>query len=688
MRIPTTSASRWSLFVAGLLASCCLSVPTWAATALTQVPVPPPAMGWSSWNAFGNGISEQVISRQADALVAFDATFANGTPKYTRINIDGGWWMQANGRDPSGAPVMDRSLWTNGSFASVVSYIHSKGLLAGAYTDIGMTGCGGQGGSEGYYVPDMMRFGQAGFDYVKVDFCGGRAEGLDPQAYYTSFAEAVKAAEVRWGRSIYFSLCDWGYYGPAGFPDAGKGPWAWAPGIDGVTGNSWRTGDDITFSVGPNARVQFDDLILNFHANNHPEAQHTGYYNDPDLMLIGMNGLDQDSSYTQSKAHMSLWAVSGAPLLMGIDIDKVNQTPALAAVLSNSAAIAVDQDARGLPPLQVALQANGLEVWSRLLSGSGRRAVVLLNTNSTAAPITVTAAQLGYRSGTPFKTQDVWTGATGTTKTDSYTATVPAEGAVMIVTAGIDLAVGSRAPTVAQNGSLTASLPGTTVSGAAPVNEGPTPLDLAYTNSANKTVFAKVTINGSSDSTTVAFPPTGSLPAGTVSVMSNLHKGQQNAVVFTSFDGSSPVPGIQAVSVAAGPVPAFQAAIQADAPGNTLAGGANVAPCSTCSDGHKVGYVGKTGMLTFAKVKAPAPGQYKILIAYLNGDGQARSANVSVNGAAGQSFNFPRGKDWNTVLVAPITVTLAQGDNTLTFLNPAGYAPDFSAIGAPMRVTQ
>src|SRR5262245_37368132 len=74
---------------------------------------------------------------------------------------------------------------------------------------------------------------------------------------------------------------------------------------------------------------------------------------------------------------------------------------------------------------------------------------------------------------------------------------------------------------------------------------------------------------------------------------------------------------------------AATATYEAEAAGNTLAGGAAVVKCDGCSGGKRVRYVGKgTGMLTFA-VKADAAGAAKITISYTSGEN--RTARLSVN---------------------------------------------------------
>lgn len=59
-----------------------------------------------------------------------------------------------------------------------------------------------------------------GFDFVKVDWCGGDAEGLDAATTYRSISDAVAKAAATTGRPLTLSLCNWGK----------QNPWNWAPG--------------------------------------------------------------------------------------------------------------------------------------------------------------------------------------------------------------------------------------------------------------------------------------------------------------------------------------------------------------------------------------------------------------------------------------------------------------------------
>jgi alpha galactosidase A-like protein len=103
---------------------------------------------------------------------------------------------------------------------------------------------------------------------------------------------------------LYNSICNWGK----------QSPWTWGPGVGGSPQNIWRVSDDIVAQVveaGPHTgrTVALDKMLRNFDQGVHPEAQHTGYYNDPDMMVLGMPGLTAE----QNRLHMALRAISAAP---------------------------------------------------------------------------------------------------------------------------------------------------------------------------------------------------------------------------------------------------------------------------------------------------------------------------------------------------------------------------------------
>ncbi|MFE7173139.1 ricin-type beta-trefoil lectin domain protein [Streptomyces sp. NPDC057616] len=495
-------AAAVRLLVLALAAAAALlfAAPAPAQAATTrQVAVPTAPMGWASWNSFAAKIDYSVIKQQVDAFVAAGLPAAG----YRYINIDEGWWQGT--RDSAGNITVDTGEWPGG-MSAIADYIHSKGLKAGIYTDAGKDGCGyyyptGRpaapgSGSEGHYDQDMLQFSTWGFDFVKVDWCGGDAEGLDAATTYRSISDAVAKATAATGRPLTLSVCNWGK----------QNPWNWAPGRAPM----WRTSTDIIYYGNSPSMT---NLLSNFDQTLHPLAQHTGYYNDPDMLMVGMNGF----TAAQNRTHMNLWAISGAPLLAGNDL--ATMTSETAGILKNPEVVAVDQDPRGLQGVKVAEDTSGLQVYGKVLAGTGNRAVVLLNRTSSAQNITVRWSDLGL-TGAQATVRDLWArsdiGSYGT----GYTADVPAGGSVLLtVTGGTEASSSTYTGTSAFSGVVAGST-------------GVKVVDVAYTNNTSAPRTATLKVNGQG-STTVSFPPTGS-SLGTISVMAGLSKGSSNTLTFSN----------------------------------------------------------------------------------------------------------------------------------------------------------
>jgi hypothetical protein len=141
------------------------------------------------------------------------------------------------------------------------------------------------------------------------------------------------------------------------------------------------------------------------------------------------------------------------------------------------------------------------------------------------------------------------------------------------------------------------------------------------------------------------------------------------------------------VAVGATVVFAFQAnaatsTYEAEASGNSIAGGARVANCSGCSGGRKVGFVGNnSGTLQFNGVSASAAGSAQVTIAYTNG-GATRTAQLTVNGGSTKTLSFANTGSFNTTGTVTTSVTLRAGNNSLKFANTTtgSWAPDFDKI--------
>jgi alpha-galactosidase len=356
------------------------------ANGLAQVP----PMGWNSWNLFQSNIDVKTVRAIADAMVSTGMRDAG----YVYINIDDTW---QGVRDSKG------NLSSNSKFPdmkALADYVHSKGLKFGIYSSPGPRTCAEYPGSYGHEVQDAKTFAAWGIDYLKYDWCGARmiytSDAL--QAVYQKMGDALHES----GRAIVFSLCEYG--------NGHVETWG-----SKVGGNLWRTTGDISDT--------WTSMIANIEKQA-PTASYAGpgHWNDPDMLEIGNGGMTEE----EYRTHMSLWAITAAPLLAGNDIRSMS--PAIRKILMNAEVIAVDQDRHGR---QASPSRHGdMESWVKPMA-DGSVAVVIVNLGASEANATLTAGELGL-SGTLRFARNLWTHSEVGLKDGRYAAVIPSHGALML----------------------------------------------------------------------------------------------------------------------------------------------------------------------------------------------------------------------------------------------------------------
>jgi len=387
--------------------------------------------------------------------------------------------------------------------SNIAAYIHSLDLKAGIYTDAGRDGCSMypdsgpkllNTGSEGHYDQDFLQFSKWGFDYVKVDWCGGAKEKLSGAVQYAQIAHAIQRAENTTGRKLFLSICEWG----------SQNPWFWAPGVGDIETTIWRTGGDIIPPVVESLHdaehdkrfISSKNVLESFEAGLHPEAQHTGYYNDLDMMVIGMRGMTD----ALDRIHMGLWAISSAPLMVGSDLTRLS--PATLSLLTNKEALAIHNDPYGLQPIKVTEPTPGVQIWAKPMAIGGRRAVAILNGTDASAEVKVDWDKLGLK-GPPKELRDVWSGRD--LDTGDATLSVPAHDLALLTVDG-----GEKTPAE--------YLVNQTDITKIQATRGPTFARLQYANTSGHTVVVPLK-STSGLSTALALPPTVGSDTGTVGLI-------------------------------------------------------------------------------------------------------------------------------------------------------------------------
>ena len=375
-------------------------------------PAPLPPLGWNSWNTFYCNIDEQMIRQTADAMVSTGLAAAG----YQYVVVDDCWMLDTRGAD--GNLRANPSRFPSGMKA-LGDYIHAKGLKFGLYHAPREKTCdqyfNNRPGtsSNGYETRDAQLFASWGVDYVKHDWCDPRGSIEEQVTLFQRFGDALKAT----GRPIVYSINPNSAHDNTAPRYSGWGAFA----------DMWRTSEDLkdAWSTGCPQSDQWCfvgitealDIVEPMREWTRP-----GQYNDPDMLMVGVRGT---LSPTENRAHMSMWAMLSAPLIMGNDVR--NMTADVRSVLTNADVLAIDQDPLVRQADRVRDDGDA-EVWAKPLA-DGSAAVALLNRGNSARSISATLGEAGLPAGTASY-REVWSGATGQTS-DRITTTVPAHGVAL-----------------------------------------------------------------------------------------------------------------------------------------------------------------------------------------------------------------------------------------------------------------
>lgn len=389
---------------------------------------PTPYMGWNTYYAIGSP-TESSVKSVANYLISSGLAKAG----YDYVWLDGGW-QASTPRNAQGELVANPTEFPDG-IPALVNWLHARGLKVGIYTDAGVYDSADCGlGSGGHYQQDADQFAAWKVDAIKVDFLCGIAEDQNPATSYAQFSAAVAKS----GRPMLLNLCNplvasWGEPNPASYD-------AWDNYTFGPTiADSWRTDTDIAW--GSPTAGEFPNVLRNMDDNEaHPEANGPGHYNDPDYLVpmrpLAGGGYEMDE--TQSTSQFVMWAEMASPLVIGSDPRTLPQS--MLDTLENPEILAVDQDPLDIQGVAIDSNANGT-VYSKVLSGTGRRSVVLLNRSDSPQTMTVTFADAGL--GGSVAVQDLEAQKKLGGFTGSYTTTVPADGTAMLLLSGTDALPGT-----------------------------------------------------------------------------------------------------------------------------------------------------------------------------------------------------------------------------------------------------
>lgn len=361
-----------------------------------------PPMGWNSWNVWATSVDAEKVRKAADAMVA-SGLAAHG---YQYINIDDTWEGK---RDANGEIQTNEKF---GDMKALSDYVHSKGLKLGIYSSPGPLTCARYEGTYNHEEQDAKTYAKWGIDYLKYDWCSYSRIAKDAslpelQKPY----QVMRSAMDKVDRDIVYSLCQYG----------NGNVWEWG---SQVGGNLWRTTGDIT-----DTWVSLSSIAFSEHG--HERFAGPGHWNDPDMLVVGRVGWGPNvhpTRLTQNEqmTHITLWSLVSSPLLIGCDMSEMDQFTV--DVLSNDEVLEVNQDPLGKTASRRSRDGR-VEVWARPL-WDGTIAVGLFNRGQHAVKVTASWSDLGLRGSQPVR--DLWQQKDLGAFKDSFSATVPQHGAILI----------------------------------------------------------------------------------------------------------------------------------------------------------------------------------------------------------------------------------------------------------------
>jgi alpha-galactosidase len=386
-----------------------------------------PALGWNSYNCFGERVTQDLALRAARKMIALGLD-RHG---WTYVNMDDGWQGKRGGLN--NALQADSERFTD--IKAMVDEIHAMGLKAGLYSSPWVVTYGGKlGGSaenpEGtsqrwpgnapknkrvlpfaigkyrFTYQNAKQFAEWGFDYLKLDW--GPVEMPETKEMH----QALRAT----GRDIVLSLSN--NHIKNLFPIIGEvAPWA----------QSWRTTTDIRDVWG---RVAND---IGFAQDKWAPYCRPGHYNDADMLVVGHVGgwssrtlhpsnLTPDEQYT----HISLWCLLTSPLLIGTDLEKMDDFTL--SLLTNDEVIDVNQDTLCMQAVRVG-GAGDLKVYAKPLD-DGSLAIGLFNAGTNTAPVTANWSDLKLTG--QQRVRDLWRQKDVGVFADKFEAIVAPHGVALV----------------------------------------------------------------------------------------------------------------------------------------------------------------------------------------------------------------------------------------------------------------
>ena len=252
---------------------------------------------------------------------------------------------------------------------------------------------------------------------------------------YATLLKALKEQAPQ--KDILLSICEWGKTQPHN--------WGYK------VGDSWRILNDITFRVGsdgdPGVGSWIDGYTTSVTTQYNKAVimdEFAGLdkgWNDPDMLMVGMNGLTEEMCRT----HFAMWCMMNSPLMLGLDLRRVKKGDWIYQIIANKELIAINQDALGIqakriycslakenPDTAYIRDTDRVDVLAKPLADGGVALSFINVSDKEQGKQSVTKAQILERLGEKlgvnslfgqtraYKITDVWSGESWESNSDLF----------------------------------------------------------------------------------------------------------------------------------------------------------------------------------------------------------------------------------------------------------------------------
>jgi alpha-galactosidase len=403
--------------------------------AQTALLAPTPPMGWNSWDAYAQNITEAQVKENADFVARKLKQFG-----WNYIVVDEGWYLPNPGpsTEVNKGFVMDAygrflpsvarfpSAAGDDGFKALGDHLHAEGLKFGIHILRGIPkdavaknlpiadsafhamdaadqadtcpwntydyGVKDNPAGQAYYDSLAKQYAGWGVDFIKVD-C------ISDHPYKGDEIRMIRQALDKTGRPIVLSLSP----GPTNVSHA-----------DEVRkyAEMWRISDDFWDHWGVWKGHEFSQGLLQQFAAAATWAAHTGdgHWADADMLPIGHlgphpgEGEVRDSRFTPDEARtlLTFWSIFRSPLMIGGNLMASDELTL--GLLTNPEIIAVDQHSQG----NHLVVTNGEEViWSAKREEDSVYYVAVFNVSDEAKTFRHSWKEVGF-SGKSYIMRDLW----------------------------------------------------------------------------------------------------------------------------------------------------------------------------------------------------------------------------------------------------------------------------------------